>query len=209
MRFLHMAKAREGALKMMKNFLALFQKGKRPDTEAKDEVAKLLQTNPEALSQFESAYKQLALDVEQEGTFSTNSRQAAEKAHTIPGEAGQNPYTEDEMSTAEDMTEQIVQELLAQTTVYSFDGDLTQKVIPPRPALPDGAPGVIVMFHARELRCTQTLLGESVANALPYGGASNCEGFPGWHFRMPGAQRWPRSSRPATSAIHCQQILSS
>ena len=124
---------------MMKNFLALFQKGKRPDTEAKDEVAKLLQTNPEALSQFESAYKQLALDVEQEGTFSTNSRQAAEKAHTIPGEAGQNPYTEDEMSTAEDMTEQIVQELLAQTTVYSFDGDLTQKVIPPRPALPDGA----------------------------------------------------------------------
>ena len=90
---------------MMKNFLALFQKGKRPDTEAKDEVAKLLQTNPEALSQFESAYKQLALDVEQEGTFSTNSRQAAEKAHTIPGEAGQNPYTEDEMSTAEDRTD--------------------------------------------------------------------------------------------------------
>lgn len=78
-----------------------------------------------------------------------------------------------------------------------------------RPALPDGAPGVIMMFHARELRCTQTFLGESVGNALPYGGASNCEGVPGRHFRMPGAQRWPRSSRPATSAIHCQQILSS
>lgn len=122
----------------MENFLALFQKGKK-STAIKDDVAELLRTSPEALSQFESTYKRLALDVEKEGTFSTNSRQAAAKAHTIPGEAAeQKPYTEAEMETAKDMTEQIVQELLAQTTVYSFDGDLTQKVIHPLPALPEG-----------------------------------------------------------------------
>lgn len=78
-----------------------------------------------------------------------------------------------------------------------------------RPALPDGAPGVIIMFHTRELRCTQTFLGESVGNALPYGGRQIARVSPAGTFACLGAQRWPRSSRPATSAIHCQQILSS
>lgn len=123
----------------MENFLALFQKGSpKSDIETKDQIAKLLRTSPEALEQFESTYKRLALDTEQEGAFTTNSRQAAEKAHTIPGEPAGKPYTEAEMATAKDMTEQIVHELMTQTTVYSFDGNLTQTVIPPLPALPAG-----------------------------------------------------------------------
>lgn len=122
----------------MENFLELFKKKKISDTAMKDQVAELLNTSPEALKQFEETYKRLALDVEQEGTFSTNSRQAAEKAHTIPGEAPERPYTEAEMEKSKEMVEQVVQELMAQTTVYSFDGNLTQTVIPPRPALPEG-----------------------------------------------------------------------
>lgn len=125
---------------MIEKFMALFKKDvQKNDIETKDAIAKLLQTSPEALEQFEQTYKRLALDVEQEGAFTTNSRQAAEKAHTISGEVTEKPYTETEMATAKDMTEQIVQDLLAQTTVYSFDGDLSQEVIQPRPALPEGA----------------------------------------------------------------------
>lgn len=56
-----------------------FLKGKKPTTIDKDEIAKLLSTNKEALEEFEKAYAFYALNSEElsDNFFEVNSRQAA------------------------------------------------------------------------------------------------------------------------------------
>ena len=85
---------------------------------SKDAIARLLKIKPEALTQFEEAYKTYTMNEEPDGFFQQNSRQAAEQNHIIDLSA--EPASAD---TAE-LQERIVAELLSQTSAYVFDGDL-------------------------------------------------------------------------------------
>lgn len=89
------------------------------ETMARDAVAELLRVNPEALEAFEAAYAKQALGQEPEDFFSTNSRHAAKAKHII------DAADLDEAGVVEDVAElqrRIVEELLAQTEVYVYDG---------------------------------------------------------------------------------------
>ncbi len=96
----------------------------------KDAVAKLLNTSPEALSAFEDAYEKIALNKVSDNFFQINSRQAsAQKRREAPiGEAA--------IETVSALQRRIVDELLAQTPVYVFDGNLGKTEHPM--ALPAG-----------------------------------------------------------------------
>lgn len=81
----------------------------------KDDVAELLHTSPENLRAFENAYCTQVLDQEDpEEFFQINSRQAAVRNHEV---------NQDGTPDA-DLERRIIDELIAQTTVYAFDGDL-------------------------------------------------------------------------------------
>lgn len=88
----------------------------------KDAIADLLRTTPEALDVFETAYAKHALDTDADDVFHVNSRQASERIHEAHAE--ETAPTEDETKAADALIERIVAELLAQTTVYVFDGEL-------------------------------------------------------------------------------------
>lgn len=75
---------------------------------AKDEIAKMLKTNPEALEAFEKAYE--TLPVEDHGIYAMNAKEAA-AVHTSPE------------GIDEDMVHRIVTELLSETEVYKYDGE--------------------------------------------------------------------------------------
>ncbi len=97
----------------------------------KDAIAKMLKVSPEALAAFENAYATNALSQESNDFFQMNSRQAARNIHAIdPNEA---PVDSDSVT---ELVDRIVQELLAQTQVYRFDGKLVH--IENRKALPAG-----------------------------------------------------------------------
>ena len=100
----------------------------------KDAVAQLLKTNPKALQAFEAAYAAQALDEESDNFFEQNSRQASAALRE-----SQATGSEADMATAENLISRIVDELLAKTSVYEFNGDLSvpAKVELPK-ALPDG-----------------------------------------------------------------------
>jgi len=104
----------------------LIQSGK-PDSlsvAAKDRIAELLEVSPEALAAFEQAYEKNILSQDPgDNLFETNSRQAAEETRRIdPDEVTR--ITADAVEKARRMVDQIVDELLAQTRVYTFEGNL-------------------------------------------------------------------------------------
>ena len=93
-----------------------FLKEIKHDTIAKEEIAKLLSTNPEALEIFEQTYSVNALhsDNVPENFFEVNSRQAAamnKNTATIENQQLKNIKC------------RIVNELLSKTSVWSFDGN--------------------------------------------------------------------------------------
>ena len=97
----------------------------------KDNIAALLSTNREALEEFERAYQVNALNEESEDFFQVNSRQASAAARTIEDNL---PLTESTIMLAQAIKKQIVDELVAQTYVYSFDGKLqSSKDLVPNP----------------------------------------------------------------------------
>lgn len=75
---------------------------------AKDEIAKMLKTNPEALEAFEQAYE--TLPVEDHGIYGMNAKEAA----------GTHDHSND---VDEEMVHRIVTELLSETEVYKYDGE--------------------------------------------------------------------------------------
>ena len=77
-----------------------------------DDIAKLLNTNPEALRAFENAYMQadFAQGVS-DNLFQINAKQMSELRQN----------TENENNVADELVHRIVSELLAQTQVYSYD----------------------------------------------------------------------------------------
>lgn len=119
------------------DFLSMLS-GKAPDETPKltlDEAAELLKTSPEALSAFEKAYAIRCMDDGDQGQIGINSRQASAKQHEVNDAAG---ITDDALVLSSAMQNQVVGELLAQTEVYVFDGDLDHRdgYASPLPELP-------------------------------------------------------------------------
>lgn len=77
----------------------------------KDFLAELLNTTPEALEAFEKAYEMNVLELPPEDCYGQNSRQAREAKHSST-----------DTGTDLDIEDRIVEELLAQTTKYVYDG---------------------------------------------------------------------------------------
>lgn len=80
-----------------------------------DDAAALLKTTPDALSSFEKAYQRYAIDVDEneDDPFHVNSRMAAKRNWGA------------DSGIDRDLQHRIVNELLADTKVYAFDGDLS------------------------------------------------------------------------------------
>ena len=102
-------------------------------TLTKDAIAEMLRINPEALNAFENAYAKHALEEEPENFFLVNSRQAANAKHNFSEDP---PINSAAMEDIGDLKHRIVNELLAETAVYTFDGNQV-RVEQPK-ALPDG-----------------------------------------------------------------------
>lgn len=100
----------------MSSFLDLFKK-ENNDLAVKNSIAKLLKMSPEAFEQFEKAYQYTALDDKEvsENIFEVSAKQAM-------GDRGRE-ILEKELS---DVVDRIVNELLSQTSWYSYDGTRVQ-----------------------------------------------------------------------------------
>lgn len=107
--------------------------GKSKPALSRDAIADILRTNPEVLDAFERAYAIHALNQESDDMFQINSRQAAEKNHATACETESGRSKEEIMDMAAFRTK-IVNELLAQTAVYSYDGKIAK--VESFPALP-------------------------------------------------------------------------
>lgn len=85
-----------------------------------ERVAELLKTSPEAMIQFERAYHTHALSVEDtDNFFEVNSRQASKQNHIIV-ESGNRDF---QAESLQNLQRRIVEELLAQTKTYVYDGE--------------------------------------------------------------------------------------
>lgn len=95
----------------MFNISGIFERDKEKTVLSKDELAKLLGTSPEALAAFERSYTDNVINSQaiRDNLFQVNSRQAASM---------QGPHPAD--SRCENIVTRIVNELLAQTSVYSY-----------------------------------------------------------------------------------------
>ena len=89
-------------------------KENKVDSITKDEIAKLLNTTPEALEAFEKAYKKEVLESENipENFFKINAKQAAEL----------NKKEDNREGVVIDLKDRIVKELLNETIVYDYNG---------------------------------------------------------------------------------------
>lgn len=109
----------------MANFLSrLFSDKPVNPTVSLEQAAELLKTSPEALAAFESAYHTAMLEDEKadDNFFQTNSRQASAQARDGMSDAP----SEENLQAAIAVGSRIVEELVAQTRVYVFDGDLSE-----------------------------------------------------------------------------------
>ena len=94
----------------------------KDDVIGKDEIAKLLGTNKEAFEAFEKAYANCVLDkpADKNDLFRLNSRQAS----------GLTSRKSDNPEDINDLCKRIVNELLAQTICYVYDGSDGKTVYP-------------------------------------------------------------------------------
>lgn len=108
-------------------FKQLMQVLKKPDTGnqtmTKDAIAEFLRIHPEALEAFETSYEKNALNEVSDNFFDINSRQAAADRNTIAPDCPDIHVDKEYLAHLED---RIVEELLAQTEVFTFDGKLTK-----------------------------------------------------------------------------------
>ena len=106
-----------------------------------DQAADLLGTNPETLAAFDAAYSAKALGdtTTPDNFFELNSRQASQMLRESQEDAGVTP---------ESLIERIIAELLAQTKVYAFDGDLA---LPDRVETPKALPAGTKMVAKEDI----------------------------------------------------------
>lgn len=105
----------------MFSLTGLFSPPTRIEKQKKDRVAELLKTSPEALAEFEKQYADRVLSVPGEEFFDVNSRQASTQARSIDPTV---PPTNIDMAQVSVLEDRIVDELLAHTQTWSFDGVL-------------------------------------------------------------------------------------
>lgn len=92
----------------------------------KDKIADLLKTNPEALEAFEAAYRKEVMTWDTSFDDMPNAKQAADQMdHEISDEV-------------DNLVDRIVQELIAQTYIYKFNGSLIYEIFSLR-NIPDNA----------------------------------------------------------------------
>ena len=94
-----------------------------PDIIQMDKIAELINTSPEALKKFEESYKSMALDVQDNDLFSVNSRQASSEKQAIqPDKTDEIIPSEEVEKKLQELCSRIVDELLSETQVYTYDG---------------------------------------------------------------------------------------
>ena len=93
----------------------------------KDKIAELLKTNPEALEAFEKAYRKEIMTWDTSFDDMPNAKQAADQMNREVSEDVDN------------LIDRIVQELIAQTYVYKFNGSLIHEIFPMMNNIPDHA----------------------------------------------------------------------
>ena len=108
---------------MFNQLMQIFNKPKTAPVMEKDAIAELLRVNPDALAAFEAAYAKHALNQEPDGFFSTNSRQAADAKHGVNAAEPRKAVADADVL---ELQRRIVDELLAQTEIYTFDGKLVK-----------------------------------------------------------------------------------
>lgn len=109
-----------------------------PDVRAKDAVAEILRLDPAKLAAFEAAYDAQVLSREPEDdVFHVNSRQAAEANHRVDADAA---ACEVDAETVDALVSRVVDELVARTSVYVYDGRGTESVARDDRALPEPNP---------------------------------------------------------------------
>lgn len=122
-----------------------------------DEAAKLLNTNPEALAAFEAAYAASPInspEAEPDNFFDVNSRMASQKLRESQTEERPEP---------KELIDRIVAELLAQTRIYAFDGDLS---VPGRQERLKALPAGTKMVTLEEIQAFPTALRPQLAGNL-------------------------------------------
>ena len=98
-----------------RNFVSIF---KEPNKSMdKDEISRLLQTTPEALEAFETAYSKAAIQMDEnsDNFFDVNAKQAKEKL--------KEGHMEEKSVAVDHLVNRIINELLSETEVYVFDGE--------------------------------------------------------------------------------------
>ncbi len=111
---------------MFEQLASIFNAPKRLQTLSKEEVAELLKISPQALEEFEAAYQKHALSGSlSDNFFEVNAKQAKKERQVINNEeANIQEYDPEKLKKLE---ERIVEELLAQTKTYVFDGNLASR----------------------------------------------------------------------------------
>lgn len=95
----------------------------------KDEIAELLKISPEALEAFEKEYEKAALSQDEENFFAINSRQATKN---LPKNIHEQLDITEKLA---ELKSRVVNELLAQTDVFCFDGKSVR--VSTKKSLPD------------------------------------------------------------------------
>ena len=86
---------------------------------SKDLIAQMLRTNPQMLEEFEAAYAKRSLNVDDDNLFSVNAKMAAKQNETNKAIDSEEDV---DLMAVKDMVDTIVDELVAQTKVWKYDG---------------------------------------------------------------------------------------
>lgn len=107
---------------------------------SRDKIAEILKTSPEALAAFEAAYAAGPLaEIQDDDLFSVNSRQAAQRANAL-NSSDFTTISAKDVERADDMTNRIVNGLLAKTAFYEYSRMAGQSRQPQIKALPAARP---------------------------------------------------------------------
>lgn len=93
----------------------------------KNEIAKILKTDPEQLKAFEEAYKKNYLDKISDNLFEVSAKQAAQIAKTDD----EQQIPADTFNKTQKIEQQIIQELIEQTQIFRYSKGKQNKLQPP------------------------------------------------------------------------------
>ena len=94
---------------------------------SKDEMSELLKTDKKLLESFDSFYLEHSIDEEKEGLFGISAKQISKILGSRSNKTTE--LNDEQKSYLESIKERIVNELVGQTTVYEYDGNVGRKSI--------------------------------------------------------------------------------